>query len=107
MSEPHPEIPIVGKSGLIDGVLRTHEASECALPYCALHNPSSHPLRDAPQRWRSDLWILERMCPHGFGHPDVDSLCYVQETSGGRAMAALSVHTCDGCCGMLLDREIG
>lgn len=101
MTEPHPEIAIVGEFGLVDGVLRTHEASECALPYCAVHNPSAHPLRDAPQRWRTDVSILERLCPHGFGHPDFDSLFYVQATKGGAAAAALSVHTCDGCCGML------
>lgn len=100
MTEPHPEIQIVDNYGVVNGVLRTHEGSECALPYCAIHNPSGHPLRDAPQRWRNDLRILERICPHGYGHPDIDNLDCLFAIHGEMVVAAVSVHACDGCCGL-------
>jgi hypothetical protein len=102
MSEPHPEIRIVDELGVVDAVLRTHDSTECALPYCAIHDPSDHPLRDAPQRWRNDLLMLERVCPHGFGHPDIDNLDYIFEIYGEMAASVASVHTCDGCCGLFL-----
>lgn len=100
MSEPHPEIPIIGENGVEGALLRSHEATECALPYCAIHNPSEHPLRYAPQQWRNDLRMLERVCQHGFGHPDVDNLDYIFQMFGETAAAHASVHTCDGCCGL-------
>ncbi|QNE35876.1 hypothetical protein [Leifsonia shinshuensis] len=99
MSERHPEISIYGASGPVDGVLVTHEVGECLLAHCAIHSPSQHPLASAPLRWRSDLLILERVCPHGIGHPDADGLDHVFVVDGEMAAAVLAVHTCDGCCG--------
>lgn len=72
-----------------------HPASACADGACGLHNPSDHPLRDAPLRWRGDRRIMERVCEHGVGNPDPDDLAYRraagQDTTDG--------HGCDGCCG--------
>ena len=52
--------------------LRTHGPDECSGPFCVIHNPSDHPLADAPMRWRSDKHVMERICPHGIGHDDPD-----------------------------------
>ena len=34
--------------------LRTHGPDECSGPFCVIHNPSDHPLRDAPMHWRTE-----------------------------------------------------
>ena len=48
--------------------------------------------------WRDDRYIFERICPHGIGHPDPDTLQHIsQERSKGDAEAE-AVHGCDGCC---------
>lgn len=39
-----------------------------------------------PQHWRGDRHLMERICPHGVGHPDPDDI----NPDG--------VHGCDGCC---------
>ena len=98
MSERHPEISIYSEWGQIDAVLVTHDAGECLLDHCPSHNPSRHPLASAPLRWRQDLELMERICPHGVGHPDVDSLNYIDVVEGSGRAARLSAHTCDLCC---------
>lgn len=45
--------------------------------------------------WRSDLGIFERICEHGIGHPDPDSLSFLRKKTDD---TALSIHECDGCC---------
>jgi hypothetical protein len=80
---------------MVDGrVLRTHARGNCLGVYCCIHNPSEHPLATAPLHWRADRALMERICTHGIGHPDPDSLAFQAEhgvTDGG-------VHGCDGCC---------
>lgn len=44
--------------------------------------------------------MLERVCAHGLWHPDVDNLDYIFFTYGEMAATGVSVHACDGCCGM-------
>ena len=78
---------------LVPGI-RTHADGECALEHCAIHNPSTHPLMDAPLHYRADRGILERICKHGVGHDDPDDLAY--RKSVGRE--ADGVHGCCGCC---------
>jgi hypothetical protein len=73
-----------------DRVLMVHNRSRCQGQHCCIHNPSDHHMRDWPQNWRGDRNIMERICPHGIGHPDPDdpkSKIYYE-----------SVHGCDGCC---------
>lgn len=73
----------------------THDSSLCEGRGCAIHNhPSDHALKDAPLLWRSDRGILERVCPHGVGHPDADAADYL--TSIGKEYE--NIHGCDGCC---------
>jgi hypothetical protein len=48
-------------------------------------------------RWPKALretTLIERLCSHGIGHPDPDSLAHLDPR--GRLM--LDVHGCDGCC---------
>lgn len=73
--------------------LRTHAPDECSGPFCVIHNPSDHPLKDAPMHWRSDKGVMERICSHGIGHDDPDDLAYrrTQRMASG-------THGCDGCC---------
>lgn len=74
--------------------LIVHSRSLCEGEYCSIHNPSNHPLRDAPLNWRADRRIMERYCPHGVGHPDPDDYQYRLRTDPD----ADTIHGCDGCC---------
>lgn len=71
-----------------------HSREDC-VGRCPLHKPSGHHMRDWPLVWRGDKGIFERMCPHGIGHPDPDSIRraveYNEDLHAG-------VHGCDGCC---------
>jgi len=41
--------------------------------------------------------LAERLCDHGIGHPDPDSLTWLRRVLGPEA-DWLGVHGCDGCC---------
>lgn len=72
-----------------DELLRTHVAGKCAGEYCTIHNRSDHSMRSFPQHWRGDRGIMERICPHGIGHPDPDEVYMYGKWDS---------HACDGCC---------
>lgn len=75
-----------------DTVLRNvHPFGQCLGEWCTIHNRSEHPMRSFPQHWREDRAIMERICPHGVGHPDPDD-------SKLRGVDIGAVHGCDGCC---------
>lgn len=65
-----------------------HERATCMGSYCTIHNRSNHVMIDFQQRWRRDKGFMERVCPHGVGHPDPDE---VYNNRNG-------IHGCDGCC---------
>ena len=69
-------------------VLYTHSKEDCKGEFCCIHNRSDHCMRSFRQHWRDDRSIMERICPHGIGHPDPD-----QNLSEGG-----DIHGCDGCC---------
>ena len=94
--DPEPEALIAGEFfTLADGSrLVVHSSKECAGRNCCIHNPSDHPLKDAPLNWRPDRGIMERICKHGVGHDDPDDLAYREMT--GRE--ASGTHGCCGCC---------
>lgn len=71
---------------------------DCATFGCSVHSPSDHGMRDFPTHWRSDRGLMERICPHGVGHPDPDHLSYTRRTLGLDAAYYESIHGCDGCC---------
>jgi hypothetical protein len=68
-----------------------HPNYACKGTYCTVHNRSNHSMRSFPQHWRSDRAIMERICPHGVGHPDPDEYKLIGSKYEG-------VHGCDGCC---------
>lgn len=73
-----------------DRVLLVHPKTKCKGQHCCIHNPSDHHMKEWPQNWRDDRGIMERICPHGIGHPDPDDPAFKNPING--------VHGCDGCC---------
>lgn len=67
---------------------------------CCIHGPSDHHMKDWPTNWRQDRQMMERLCPHGVGHPDPDDTAYKQRHyMGGRHPEHIdTAHGCDGCC---------
>lgn len=84
--------------------LTVHARKDCAvlidnsLQGCAIHAPSDHPMKAFPTHWRDDRGIMERICPHGVGHPDPDGIDYISITHGKETAQVESIHGCDGCC---------
>lgn len=72
-------------------LLNVHEPAKCAGEVCCIHNPTDHHMRTWRQNWRGDKGMVERLCPHGIGHPDPDDLLV-------RTTRWAGVHGCDGCC---------
>ena len=68
-------------------VVSGHPEGTCEGRRCPLHRRTDHHMRAFPQLWRDDAKIMERICPHGCGHPDPDDIG-----------ADHYVHGCDGCC---------
>jgi hypothetical protein len=79
--------------------LLTHNASLCAKDeFCSIHKPSNHSMVDFPRLWRADRGLMERVCPHGIGHPDPDDIAFKERTIVNFKDYAFGVHGCDGCC---------
>lgn len=79
------------KGGRLSNV---HKPEDCQSRHCVIHNPSDHHMKDWPLILRGNL-IWERQCKHGVGHPDPDSLYYLEKVLG---KGGAGVHGCDGCC---------
>lgn len=78
-----------------DEDITIHKEKLCAGRNCVFHNPSDHHMKEWKMVLRLDKEaIVERMCPHGIGHPDPDSMNFF--SSIGKDY--LGVHGCDGCC---------
>jgi hypothetical protein len=91
-----------------------HARQACHPELCLFHAPSEHPMADWPIVIRMDRigCLAERLCRHDVGHPDPDSLAYVESLvrrlgverwgqtpeKADRNAAAQGVHGCDGCC---------
>jgi hypothetical protein len=75
-----------------------HDPKLCEGRYCAVHIPSDHHMKDWDQHWRSDRAMMERICPHGVGHPDPDHMDYLLLAHGAEIAYIEGVHGCDGCC---------
>jgi hypothetical protein len=74
------------------------EKPDCHEHNCVIHNPSTHCMNTFPLHWRGDRGLMERICPHGIGHPDPDDLAFKARTRGVENSSYESVHGCDGCC---------
>lgn len=75
-------------------LVNVHDPAACEGRGCCIHHPSDHHMVKWPQNWRDDRGLMERVCPHGIGHPDPDELAY--KVSIG--LRHEGVHGCDGCC---------
>lgn len=82
-----------------------HTPEVCAGHNCPYHNPSDHRMVDWPKNFRYDRFsygLVERLCPHGIGHPDPDSVGWLESLDVERQrQGTWGVHGCDGCCGPL------
>lgn len=74
-------------------VVGLHLEGKCLGETCVVHNPSTHHMSRWPL-WLREIGLFERLCPHGIGHPDPDSLAFFQ----AMMMDEYAVHGCDGCC---------
>lgn len=75
-------------------LLAHHLEGDCVGEHCPFHKPSDHLMVGWPMVWRSDRYLLERLCPHRVGHPDPDSVAFL----AARGVEGADVHGCDGCC---------
>lgn len=75
------------------------EAPQCHDHGCVIHSPTPDCEANRagwPYNWRTDRGIMERICPHGVGHPDPDAAAYLAR----RGIDFENVHGCCGCpCG--------
>lgn len=99
-------------TSLAPGVVQiNHSPDACTGEVCCLHNPSDHHMVAWPTVFRSDraqitpegytfaVFVLtERLCPHGVGHPDPDSIAYARRIGGDDFADAEGIHGCDRCC---------
>lgn len=105
----HKDIVIRSESWREYRGVRIHDEDECsalsakgkfkAAVYCPFDKPSDHKMVGWPMDIRLDAFargLVERMCPHGVGHPDPDSVQFMVTASKQRSWGT---HGCDGCCG--------
>lgn len=78
--------------------VRVHAECHCRGESCSIHNPSEHSMSGFKRYWRYDRGLMERICPHGVGHPDPDHLAFVRKIGGDAIARTEGVHGCDGCC---------
>ena len=76
-------------------LLYVHSKENCKMEFCVIHNPSNHSMKDFPTHWRSDRYLMERICSHGVGHPDPDDLAYKCLIRGDEYTKYEAVHGCD------------
>jgi hypothetical protein len=82
-------------SEIPDKYVAIHKETQCRGRHCVFHNPSEHSMVDWKMVLRLDKEaIVERICEHGVGHPDPDSLAFFEKIEKGY----LGIHGCDGCC---------
>lgn len=78
--------------------LLVHSKENCHGEFCVIHNPSNHAMKGFPTYWRADRSLMERICPHGIGHPDPDDLAFKKTVMTEIGYKYEGVHGCDGCC---------
>jgi hypothetical protein len=108
-------------------ILITHPRERCEGKSgpCCIHFPSNHHMRTWQMNWRADTRVMERLCPHGIGHPDPDHMTYArsltpehecifnrdrsysftdwmdldeQDSCPFPHLEWQGIHSCDGCC---------
>lgn len=77
--------------------LTVHDKARCS-GACCIHGPSDHHMKDWPTNWRQDRKLIERVCPHGIGHPDPDDVAFRAKNPNYPQTVGGTQHGCDGCC---------
>lgn len=98
MSEPDYEIAGDLTFESATGALLQIHRQEACTPPCPFHAPSDHHMVSWALHWRPDRGITERICPHGVGHPDPDTMAYLRVRIGEHKAYYEGIHGCDGCC---------
>lgn len=99
-------LPPFGQVWPLNGInVPTHDPDRCVGTFCVIHNPSDHHMKNWPITLRLDRIgaLAERRCEHGVGHPDPDSLAFIDTLIGEENSEG--VHGCDGCC--LIEEDNG
>lgn len=73
---------------------RIHSKVDCKGRHCVIHNPSDHHMKEWAIIFR-ETGLAERLCIHGIGHPDPDSMIFMESI---RPNGCWGIHGCDGCC---------
>lgn len=71
---------------------------------CCIHAPSDHKMKTWPRLWRTDGGFMERICPHGVGHPDPDDLAFRRRRFSKHVAEMYAIHGCDGCCAPIMEK---
>lgn len=81
-------------------LVRIHDRETCGEKMCPFHKPTKHHMVKWPKVWRADRSdsLVERVCEHGVGHPDPDSMEFIISKFGKEDGKYSGVHGCDGCC---------
>lgn len=94
--DEHADKYYTGTKQVIDNLHQ--EGHDCYINGCVIHSPSQHAMIDFPTHWREDRGLMERICPHGIGHPDPDTIRFYERLRGKEFASAQNIHGCDGCC---------
>lgn len=75
--------------------LNIHGPEMCNGNACPFHAPSDHSMVSWDTNVRLDKFgLVERLCEHGVGHPDPDSVAYYDSIG----KTGMGIHGCDTCC---------
>jgi hypothetical protein len=79
--------------------MKIHPPSKCKDRRigCPFHGPTDHHMVTWPIQIRAS-GLVERICEHGVGHPDPDSVEYFAGLLLPDEGRWWTVHGCDGCC---------
>lgn len=81
--------------------MTVHDKATCLGEYCVIHHPMPGFGSDWPTHWRGDdlfdiRRLMERICPHGVGHPAREQYDYWIATG---QLSAMAPHGgCMTCC---------
>lgn len=106
VSKGREEVRAANKPEYVTGtgqkLWRVHLKQDCQHRICDIHNPPQGlPESDWPTHWRADRGLMERICPHGIGHPTKAHMEFLKEMDAVRGTENArweGVHGCDGCC---------
>lgn len=89
-------------------LINVHQPYLCVGRPCVIHNPLDGPWSSWPTHWREDAGKMERICPHGVGHPVAEDWARLRQNLHEEwKIQAHMVHACDGCpCAPLPDGVI-